>query len=245
MYSNDTNRTLYRSLHSGLIFSEVKIGQSDLHIGASVSVEREAREALPHVRAPLDAYASAHPEFVGSFEPLPDEIDMPAIVLAMAHAARPCGVGPMAAVAGAVADEMARALSPLSHELIIENGGDIFLRSSQPRTILVYAGRSPLSGKLGVKMPPGTYGVCTSSASVGHAKSFGRSDAALVVAKDAAFADAAATALGNRVSVAAGLAAALDWICEVPGVLGALAIVDGALGAKGEIELLRVDVKLW
>ncbi|MCA1989441.1 MAG: hypothetical protein LDL07_09915, partial [Desulfarculus sp.] len=82
--------------------------------------------------------------------------------------------------------------------------------------------------------------VCTSSGTVGHSLSLGRADAATILAKDAALADAAATALGNRVRTAADLATALDWAQGVPGVLGALVIKGSQLAAWGEVELVRL-----
>ena len=107
MYFNEGDRAAYRSLHGGLIFQAVAYRQSDLHIGApEACAERvwaRAREALPMIRKPLDAYAEAHPEFVGTLEPYPDSPDMPPIAREMRRVTAIIGVGPMAAVAGAVA----------------------------------------------------------------------------------------------------------------------------------------------
>jgi ApbE superfamily uncharacterized protein (UPF0280 family) len=110
----------------------------------------------------------------------------------------------MAAVAGAIAEYVGRALLPLSEEVIVENGGDIFIFSKRERLAAVYAGDSPLSGRLAVALKPrggpgtaGAFGVCHSSGTVGHSLSFGKADAALVISEDCALADAAATRLGN------------------------------------------------
>ncbi len=263
MYFNDTNRTLYRSLHSGLIFCTIKAKESDLHVGApenaAKAVFARAQSALIAIREPLEAYANAHPAFVKALAPLPETEDMPNIVREMCRAAQKAGVGPMAAVAGAVNDFLAEELLKLSDELILENGGDIFIQTATERNILVYAGASPLSGKLGVRVPPGAWGVCASSATVGHALSFGKADAAVILTKpydavgdavlsvpqnthreNTALSDACATALGNRIKTFDDIEPALNWALSVEGVCGALAVLGGAFGALGEIELVRL-----
>ena len=126
----------------------------------------------------------------------------------------------MAAVAGAIAARVGQALMPWSEEVIVENGGDIFMHVKRPATVSLYAGRSPLSHKVGIRIKPDqpTWGVCTSSSTVGPSLSSGRADAACVVAADTALADACATALGNRVPEAAAINAALEWLAGVPGL---------------------------
>ncbi len=120
----------------------------------------------------------------------------------MAAAAQTAGVGPMAAVAGAIAECVGRELLEFSPEVIVENGGDIFLKVSHRRTVGIFAGDSPLTGRIGIQIEARDtpLGVCTSSGTVGHSLSFGRADAVVVLAPAAALADAAATAIGNRVS---------------------------------------------
>jgi ApbE superfamily uncharacterized protein (UPF0280 family) len=146
----------------------------------------------------------------------------------------------MAAVAGALAARVGRFLAPLSDEVIVENGGDIFVRLTRPATVALFAGKSPLTGRVALKINPllTPLGVCTSSGTVGHSFSFGRADAACVVAADTALADATATALGNRVPEAGAIAAALNWVASVPEILGAVVIVGEKLGAWGEVELV-------
>jgi hypothetical protein len=121
----------------------------------------------------------------------------------------------------------------------VENGGDIFLAIAQPATVALFAGRSPLSHRVGLHLAPSLspLGVCTSSASVGHSLSLGRADAACVLAGSAALADAAATALGNRVQGPDTIAPALEWIAALPDILGAVVIVGEKLGAWGQVEL--------
>jgi len=126
--------------------------------------------------------------------------------------------------------------------VIVENGGDIFLQTKTPRVAAVYAGASPLSGKVGVRISRvgRPLGVCTSSGTVGHSLSFGRAEAAIVVAESAALADAAATALGNRVQTAEDIEPALVWLRGIKGVLGGAVVVGEKLGAWGEVELVKL-----
>jgi len=100
----------------------------------------------------------------------------------------------MATVAGAMADLVSKDLLKLSKEVIVENGGDIYLASSRERTIGIYAGDSPFSLKIGIVISPDQtpLGVCTSSGTVGPSLSFGKANAVCILSKSSALADAAA-----------------------------------------------------
>ena len=141
----------------------------------------------------------------------------------------------MAAVAGAIAEAVGEALLPASPELIIENGGDIFLASSRPRRVGLYAGRSPFSGRLGLRIDPTLtpLGICTSSGTVGHALSFGEADAVVVLSPDAALADAVATAAGNLVKSKDHIPRAIEFAAGIEGIIGIL-IVCGISSAPGD-----------
>ncbi len=151
-------------------------------------------------------------------------------------------IAPMAAVAGALAERVGRALQqePLNPEVIVENGGDLYLEVTSPAIVSLFAGKSPLSHRVGLRIEAelSPLGVCTSSGSVGHSLSFGRADAACILAHQASLADAAATALGNLVPDAGAIDAALAWAASVPEILGAVVIVGDKLGAWGRVELV-------
>src|SRR5574340_705340 len=193
-YRNDTAA-------SGLVTFEVVHGETDLQVSALSDLTGEATRVVAGLRADLEGYIGSHPRFAESFVPIDADADAPEIIRAMAAASSAAGVGPMAAVAGAVAERVARALSAHSAEVIVENGGDLFVIGSVPRRVLLLAGDSPMSGRmaltLGVGMLPGA--VCTSSGKVGHSVSLGVAHAVTVLAPDGAVADAAATAAGNLV----------------------------------------------
>jgi len=229
-----------RMAREGLVGFRVKVEQTDLWILAREDFSREVRQVLVQERQQLEAYLAAHPGFLEALEPWPEDPFAPQVVREMIQAAARAGVGPMAAVAGALAERVGRVLLPRSDEVIVENGGDIFLRVTRPATVALFAGPSPLSHRVGLKIDPewGPLGVCTSSGTVGHSLSFGRADAACVVARSAALADACATALGNRVPDAGAVAAALNWAAGLPEILGAVVIVGEKLGAVGQLELV-------
>ncbi len=237
-YEPRTYRT--RMARPGLVGFRVAVKETDLWVLASRDLSREVQEVVLQERTQLEAYIAAHPEFRTTLVPWPEDPFAPPLVQEMINAARQAGVGPMAAVAGAIAARVGRALETLSPEVIVENGGDIYLKVASPATVSLFAGKSPLSHRVGLKIEPGLtpLGVCTSSGTVGPSLSFGRADAACVLAPSAALADAAASGLGNRVQSPGDIAAALEWVAGVPEILGAVVIVGDKLGAWGRVELV-------
>jgi ApbE superfamily uncharacterized protein (UPF0280 family) len=236
-------RTYRRWIATELHTFEVSVGESDLMISAERPLEQLAQRALRRVREELEEYLAQDPEFGKALTPCPPREGAPEAALRMAAAASACGVGPMAAVAGAVAQWVGEALLQQTEQVVVENGGDIFLQTKQGRVAAIYAGTSPLSGKLGVRIgrKDGPLGLCTSSGTVGHSLSFGKADAAIVLAESAALADAAATALGNRIRTADDIEAGLGWLKSIGGVLGGAAVVGERMGAWGKMELVPVS----
>ena len=232
------DRGSYRALQGAgdLTYFRVSVDETDLSIGAKKDLRREALAAVLEARRQVTAQITDRPRFRTSLEPLrPHGTESP-LVRKMLEAGLLAAVGPMAAVAGAIAEYVGRRLAESSREVIVENGGDVFLFGGKRRSVAVVAGSSPLSGLLAVSVEPGEgLGVCTSSGTVGHSLSLGRADAALVIAGDCALADAAATRLGNLVQGPEGLDGPLEEICAIPGVAGALVIAGDRIGIKGSI----------
>ena len=227
----------YRNVLSakGLVSFSVRSGETDLLIFAERSLKNTARTAVTKVRASLLQFINNHPEFKKSLIPIAVPEDAPDIVKRMARAGHLAGTGPMAAVAGAIAEYVGRQLLSDSADVIVENGGDIFIRSQRPRIVALYAGLSPLSMKFGLRLDPTPdgAGVCTSSATVGHSLSFGKADAAVIIADECALADAVATATCNRVTLPSSLEPALLFARGIPGVRGAVLILDDRIAAAG------------
>jgi hypothetical protein len=220
----------------------VSVLESDLHVQAAADLSRLARELTLEHRGYLEAYIRAHPGFAETLVPWEPDGPVPGIVAAMTAAGAAAGVGPMAAVAGAIAEAVGRGLLAHSNEVVVENGGDIFLQTDEPALAAVYAGTSPLSLKVGLRVGGGgrPCAVCTSSGTVGHSLSLGRADAATVVARSGALADAAATAVGNRVGSRRDLAAAIEFGRRIPGVEGIVVIAGDRIGAWGGLEIVSL-----
>lgn len=222
-----------------LVSFVVGVRETDLTISAERDLSQEALQLVEALRADIEGFIDSWPVFRDSFVPIEVPESAPSIIKRMAQAAAIAGVGPMAAVAGAVAEDVGRGLMAYSRNVIVENGGDVFLSSTKPRDILLHAGASALSGKVAFRVDPreAPIGVCTSSATVGHSTSLGRADAAVVFAPDAAIADAVASGLGNRVRSVTDIEASLDWTLSRPGVIGAVAVVGDKMGVRGAVTL--------
>lgn len=221
-----------------LVQFRVVVHETDLQILAEKDLTKLAEALVVGVRTSLEIYIAKHPWFAESFSPVDVDDSAPPIVLAMADAARAAGVGPMAAVAGAVAEHVATGLARFSSEVIVENGGDLYLVGARERVVglLIGEGRDSVGLRIAPEQLP--CAVATSSATIGPSISLGRADAATVVSSSGALADAAASALGNRLHVAADIEAALEAVCTIDGVDACVASVEGALGARGRLELV-------
>jgi len=240
MYEERTYRNLVKT--DDLLKFEVMVKETDILVRARRDLSGEAREAVLTYRHQLETYIAAHPEFAGSLVPLDEDLYAPRIVQEMVRTSRCANVGPMAAVAGAVAEFVSKDLLRLSEEVIVENGGDIYLATSRERTIGIYAGDSPLSLKVGilVRAEDSPLGICTSSGTVGPSLSFGRADAVCILSKSAALADAAATAVGNRVKTGEDIESGLETGKNIEGVLGTLIIIGDRMGVWGNIRLVQL-----
>ncbi len=224
-----------------LVSFRVTIKETDMLLLAETDLSGEAYDLTLTHRLALESYLADHPRFKASFTPVEAAPAAPPVVSRMADAAARAGVGPMAAVAGAMAECVGEGLRRRSATVIVENGGDIYLCSAAERTAGIYAGRGPGERSWGLRLEgsPRPRGVCTSSGVIGPSYSAGAARAATVVAWSASLADAAATALGNRLKRAADIQRALSWLETVEGVLGGVAIVGGTMGAWGDIKLVQ------
>lgn len=233
---------------SELISARVCVEETDLHILSDCKIEGAARELVLQARLQLQSYIARHPEFARSLVPLSLDGAAPPLIRQMMEAAHDAEVGPMAAVAGAVAAFVGRQLLHKgAAEVIVENGGDIFINRNKDATIAIFAGQSPLSYNVGIKIAEGRMpcGVCTSSGTVGHSLSFGDADSVTVLAENVALADAAATRLGNEVGKGKGgkegVNRALAAARSIPDISGVVVICNEVIGATGEVELVSLQ----
>ena len=231
-----------------LISSFASIKDTDLHILADREVSELAQQLALQYRLQIENYIQQHPEFAGALSPLSLDALAPPIVKEMLVAGIGAGVGPMAAVAGVVAEYVGRGLLQSEcQEVMVENGGDIYINRSKDCTVAIFAGESSLSMRTGVKLAAQTMpiAVCTSSGTIGHSLSFGLADSVTVIARSTALADAAATRLGNEVGREAGgdrgIKRALEKSRTISGVLGVVVICGEKIGAVGDVELVRIS----
>lgn len=236
----------YRHILSdhGLVGFHVRVKETDLWLKAATNLTERTRGLVLQLRYQLEQYMTQHPDFFHSLVPLADEPWAPAIVRKMLRAGIQAKVGPMAAVAGAMAELVGNDLLQESGEVIVENGGDIFLCTREEAKVGIFAGRSPLSLRLALKVPSRKegWGVCTSSGTVGPSLSFGRADAVCVLSPSASLADAAATAIANVVKQPEDITLGIDWAQQIQDVSGVVIIVGEKMGVWGEIELAPLSL---
>jgi ApbE superfamily uncharacterized protein (UPF0280 family) len=239
-YSERFYRRRVRS--RGLVSFEVAVKETDLQVSAEKSLEKETRDLVFACRHQIESYINTHPDFLTTLTPYPDDPLAPPLVKEMIECTKRVGVGPMASVAGAIAQYVGMGLLQWTREVIVENGGDIFLKAHRAITVSIFAGKSPLSGKLGLVISPGQMplGVCTSSATVGHSYSMGVADAACILSPSATLADGAATAVCNRIQSKKDLDRMGEWAGKMKGVTGALVIVGDKMASWGDIELVAL-----
>ncbi|MFW6326319.1 MAG: UPF0280 family protein [Desulfovermiculus sp.] len=218
----------------------VQVESTDLYIRTKGNHAILTQKEISGLRAVLTEHIKRQPGFLDSLIPVPRMRGVHPMILAMYRASELAGTGPMAAVAGAIAQWVGQELRKLSKEVIVENGGDLYLCLQQPGTVTLYAGRSRFSGTIGLaldqeKTPAG---ICTSSGTVGHSYSQGRADAATIISRNVCLADAVATGAANLIGAEDDLEPALDYALAVPGVLGAVLVLGDKLAAKGDVELV-------
>jgi uncharacterized protein len=234
----------YRKLINakGLVRSAVIEKESDILVLAEKALTTVAHEKLKAVRKNLEEYIAKNPRFEKTFKPLRVSPFAPKVIRLMAWAGKKANVGPMAAVAGSIAELVGKELLKHSKEVIVENGGDIFMKVTKPRKIGVYAGSSPFSEKIAIEVQPHDtpLGVCTSAGTIGHSISFGSADAVVVTAKSAALADAAATAIGNLVKSEETIGDGLDLAKDIKGLHGVLIIKNDKMGAWGTLKIVSL-----
>jgi hypothetical protein len=193
----------------------------------------------------LELYVRANPKFLYSLESIAVP-KKPIVAKLMAVAAQKAGVGPMAAVAGALADLAVEDMKREGCEVaVVEDGGEIAAASNRSIDVAVAAGEEPLSKRFGFRLTEFPIAVATSSGRFSHALSFGDAEAAIVFCKDATLADAVATAVGNMVKgedAQAGIQAGIKRGLSIEGVDGVFILYKGQVGTAGKIpQIIKIE----
>jgi len=224
----------------GLVSFNVRVKETDLWVSSERDLTKETSELVFGYRYQLESYIKSHPEFLTTLKPYPEDPYAPNIIKDMIMLTRDLGVGPMASVAGAIAQYVAMGLLESADQIIVENGGDIFLKVNRDVTVSIFAGESSLSEKIGLfittRLMP--LGICSSSGSVGHSLSMGSADVICLISPSAILADGAATAIGNRIKSKKDMEMVREYADGFGGILGGVAIMGDIMATWGDLELV-------
>jgi len=243
------SHVLYKDKHYRSLIKEdflkpyqIKVSETDLYIRTDTDLSDKVLRSVIKHRNFIEEYIKKRPDFLSSLTPLGEDSRAPEIVREMLKFTKIAHVGPMASVAGALAECVGFDLLKYSENAIVENGGDVFIRTNKALRVGIFAADSPLSMKVAIRvMPEETpMGVCTSSASVGHSLSFGIADAVCVTSQSAILADAVATFIGNRVKRKEDIKKAIEDGLKISGVWGIIIISGDLLGVGGDIQIDRM-----
>ena len=240
MHQERTYRNLIDS--SELIPYRVVVKETDLMVYSETKLVNETKELVLEQRGYVEAFINSHPEFATALVPWPYDGPAPGIIVNMLNAARNAGVGPMAAIAGAIAEQVGHGLLNRTNQVMVENGGDVYIKMSSSVTVGIFAGKSPLSLRVGLRLKTDLkpQAVCTSSGSIGHSLSFGKADAVCVVADSCANADAAATAIGNLIKSPADIENAIKAGRNMGELIGIVVILGEKMGMWGDLEVVSL-----
>ncbi|MBU1905576.1 MAG: UPF0280 family protein [Candidatus Omnitrophica bacterium] len=244
MKSSNYQRRFYRNWVKAddLYHTHFREKETDLQILTNKKINRDfIKERIDLYRWDIENYIRINKKFLTALKPLEVELTAPKIVKEMALQSKKANVGPMATVAGAVAEFLGQDLMKKGYkDVIIENGGDIFIKTRKARTLGIYCGKSKLWQKLKVKIKPSDtpLGICTSSGTIGHSLSFGTADLVSIFSNKSALADAVATACGNRVHSKKDALEALEFAKSIKGVQGVMIIIKNSLITWGKISFI-------
>ncbi|MGC8977270.1 MAG: UPF0280 family protein [Candidatus Ratteibacteria bacterium] len=233
----------YRSLieDKGFFKFEIRVEETDLLIMAKKNLKNEMKKEVIKQREILKSYIKKNPEFLYSFTPLISDEDDEIIKL-MSESSFLTKTGPMASVAGAIAEIIGKKFLKYSDEIIIENGGDIFAKMNKDFKVAIYSGNSPFSLKIGIKLKKREipYGIATSSGKIGHSISFGDADAVCIISPSSAFSDGAATYFGNLVKGKIDKEIIMKEIKDFPFIEGIVIIREKEIFLWGNIEIVSL-----
>jgi len=222
---------------SEFVLAKLELEETAATIAADRQYVEFAVDAIKASRLDVERHIRKDDFFVTTLEPYELPTGSPKVLRRMCDAAKAAGVGPMATVAGGIAQEALEAMVArgCSHGWV-DNGGDIAMIIEHPVTVEVFSNPDS-SAAIALEMEPtgGITGVCTSSGRLGHSISFGDADAAVAIATNAYLADALATAIGNKVKDKQSLQTCFDAFRHITEFTGGLVLRDGDVAMYGRL----------
>lgn len=241
----------YRELFKSRDLVNFRISQKETDIYVAVdgkekekikSIIAKTEKLVGDYRRDIENYIKNYPIFEVSFKPVAVDSDAPEIIKQMAGAALLADVGPFASVAGAIAGAVGSKLSEGISDVIIENGGDVFIKTSKIRKVGIYYGADGISTGIGLEIhaADGPLGICASSGTCGHSFSFGRADVAVAISHSTALADACATAMGNLVKESRDIDKAINFAKGIEGIKGVIIVKGDKFGFWGDLRVIKI-----
>ncbi|MEM0241301.1 MAG: UPF0280 family protein [Candidatus Nezhaarchaeales archaeon] len=219
----------------------IKESSGEIICDSTVGLET-ALTSIAYHRECLENYVRRNLVFKYALSPIGAEDDAPLVVKRMVECSKIANVGPMASVAGVLADlAVEAALKSGARIILVENGGEIAVAGSGEFVIGIRAG-SIIPFGLKVKPCDLPIGIATSSGRYGHALSFGEADAVTVIADNAGLADAAATAICNATRGEDAIERGIERAMEIKEIRGVIIVVGDLIGIYGRLpELIEVN----
>ena len=234
----------YRSwINNNLKTFNISYKETDLLIRSTEKLPDLCLNTVIKLRNKLDKFIKHNPQFKKSLTPVSLPENTPSPILKMNQSAKVVNVGPMATVAGLFSETIGQVMLKKSDQVIVENGGDIYLSVEKDPVIGIYAGdKSPFTNKIGIKIAAENtpVGICTSAGTIGPSLSKGKADAVIVMSPETTLADAAATAIGNKVQTKSDINDAVKQGRNIKKITGIIVIKKDNIGMWGDLELIKI-----
>jgi ApbE superfamily uncharacterized protein (UPF0280 family) len=243
VYRPDTDKSIYRNKISSRQKYNWRIlyKYSDIFVSSDRDVSSKLKKLTKEIYSVLESHMKEDPSFKKSLSPVESKPQYHYVIKTMCAKSALFNVGPMAAVAGAVCDFIASGLDSFCRCLIIENGGDVYIKSDKDIDVGVYLRNRHFADKiyLRIKADDMPCGLCSSSGSFGHSLSMGKSDLVTILAESTISADLAATSVANNINSPKDILKTINSYKTIKGIKGILIIKDDKLGIWGNIELME------
>ncbi len=231
--------SVVRSYRESLKGFNITYKESDLYIIANNKLKKKAFNSLVKYRQIIEKHIEKNPEFFTSLKPIIFDEKLEDILLSMYNAAKEANVGPFASVAGAIAEFIAKDLKEYDNNVIVENGGDIYIYGDKQRVVKIYTEKFQNIGiKVEKQMLP--VAICSSSSKIGHSLSFGKADLVVVISKSGAIADAFATKICNELKDEKDIDRVIENYRRYKNLLGCLIFFNKKIAGWGDFQLLQV-----